>query len=544
MASDETPAETTERKAALIPASIRFHKEGKNNQLLVVTIEPSKDFPVDIAINTIQEWIRDQGCSEWLQDEEAIAQFAREARRLEFPKEYILAERKDGQIEIQVSADQLKAWIRLSPPFGGNPPTESDVRQAFEFYRICHGINEERLQEILREGWCERELIAEGSPPIQGNKVRFDELVTDSDHKGAPQERKDGSVNYKDLGLFLSVAKGTPLMRRIPPTEGTPGKGVDGNPIPALMGADRALIPDIGTSISQDDPNVLIATRVGTPSFVENSARVDSMLELEGVNQFTGNVLFDGNVVVKGPVESGFTVNAGLNLTILDTVESADLIAGGNLVLLTGVYGRSKTKISVGGNLEARFLSDCTVYCGGNIEVSDLIAHSFVECEGGVYLGKLGGKGQFYGGSLLALKEVRAQILGSVSESTTLVELAVPRSLRIRYEKIDGDIIKTNQELELAEKEIQLMAPSAGDQEAPKAKKLKEKATALAVKLDELRKEQATMQEKLSVAHRGAIRASEAHRGVILCIGPHKQTINDSMTDIFFHNPVETKTSK
>jgi uncharacterized protein len=544
MTSDEIPVETTERKAALIPASIQFHKKGKNNQLLVAAIEPSKDFPIGIAVNTIHEWIQDQGCGAWFQDEEVIAQFAREARKLEWSTEYVLAERKDVQIEIQVSADRLKAWIHISPAFGGNRLAESDLRQALENNHICYGINEERLQEILRQGQCEREAIAEGSPPVQGNKARFDELITESEHKGTPQERNDGSVNYKDLGLFLSVIKGTPLMRRIPPTEGAPGIGVDGNPIPAPMGADRALIPDIGTAISQDDPNVLIATRVGTPSFVENSARVDSMLELEGVNQFTGNVLFDGNVVVRGPVESGFTVKAGLNLTILDTVESANLVAGGNLVLLTGVYGRSKAKISVGGNLEARFLSDCTVHCGGNIEVSDLISHSIVECEGTVRLGKLGGKGQFYGGSLLALKEIRAQILGSVSESTTLVELGVPRALTIRQEKIDGDILKTNRELELVEKEIQLIAPSSGNQETPKAINLKKKATTLAEKLDELRKAQATIAEKLSVARKGTIRASEVHRGVILRIGSNKQIISELATDVFFHNTVETKPSK
>jgi hypothetical protein len=44
-----------------------------------------------------------------------------------------------------------------------------------------------------------------------------------------------------------------------------------------------------------------------------------------------GNVIFDGNIIVWGAVESGYTVRAGRDLTILDTVEGADLTAGKDL---------------------------------------------------------------------------------------------------------------------------------------------------------------------------------------------------------------------
>jgi uncharacterized protein len=541
MASDEVPNEVDRRATAPIPGSIHLFKKGKNSHLLVASIEPSSDFPVGIAINTIHEWIQDQGCDEWFQDEESISLMAREARRLELAKEYVLAERKDCQIEIQISADRLKAWIRISPSFGGDPLTESQLKQALEEQHIYFGINEARLKEILQQGHCERELFAEGIPPIQGNKARFEELVKESEHRGVPQERKDGSVDYKDLGLFITVSQGTPVMRRIPPTMGTPGTGIDGAPIPAFMGTDRALVPDVGTAISEDDPDVLVATRVGQPSFMENSVRIDPTLVVDAVNPSTGNVIFDGNILIRGPVESGFTVKAGQDLTILDTVEGANLIVGKNLVLLTGVYGKTKSKISVEGNLEARFLSDCTVHCKGNIEVADLIAHSIIECEGTVHLGKLGGKGQFYGGKLLALKGVRAQILGSVSESTTLVELAVPPSLIPRQEKIDGDIAKTSRELEQAEKEIQFVIDPTGELAGPRAKALKKKVSTLSAKLDELKKEQEKIQDKLAAVDKGFIKASEAHRGVMLCVGSYRQTVSDRMTDVYFHAPVEKK---
>jgi uncharacterized protein len=526
-----------------IPACIRFNKKGKNGQLLAATVEPDGDSSMGFPANTIHEWIRSQGCDGWLLDEEVVSLFVREMRRLKVAKEYVLAERKDCQIELQVSPDRLKAWICIAPAFGGEPLTELLVRQTLENQNVRYGINEARLQEIIQEGGCEKEVIAEGIPPTQGEKARFEHLVRESEHKGVPQERKDGSVDYKDLGLFLSVIKGAPLLKRIPPTQGIPGTGIDGNSLPALGGADRALIPGVGAAISKEDPNIIIATRDGQPIFLENSVRVDSTLELDAVNHYTGNVTFDGNILVRGPVESGFTVKAGQDLTILDTVEGADLIAGRNLVLLTGVYGKSKTKISVEGKLEARFLSDCTIRCGGDIEVTDLIAHCMVDCEGSVHLGKYGGKGQFYGGKLLALREIRAQILGAVSESTTLVELAPPRSLILRRDDVEDEIVKTGFELAAAQKELQSIATLPLEQGGPKINELKKRVAHLAEKLEELKKEQVKISEKLKASRNGRIKASAAHRGVILCIGSHRQTIGELMGDLVFQGPPEEKPS-
>jgi uncharacterized protein len=524
-----------------IPACIRFYKKGKDSQLLVAAVEPNGDSSIGIVAKTIQDWIGGQGCDGWLLNEEEISQFAREMRRLKSVKEYVVAERRDCGIEIQISPDRLNAWICITPAFGGEPLTESLLRQTLENQNVRQGINEARLRTIIKEGQCEKELIAEGIPPIPGEKARFEQLVQESEYKGVPQERRDGSVDYKDLGLFLSVSKGTPLLRRIPPTLGTPGIGVDGIPLPAPAGANRGLIPGSGAAISKDDPNVIIATRAGQPTFIENSARVDPTLEIDAVNHYTGNVVFDGNILVRGSVESGFTVEAGQDLTILDTVEGADLIAGKNLVLLTGVYGRSKTKISVEGNLEARFLSDCTVHCGGNIEVTGLIAHSTVDCEGSVHLGKNGGKGQFFGGKLLALRGVRANILGAAAETTTLVELAPPRSLILRQDQIDGDIVKTERELAIVEKDSKSIANLPPEPEPLKIDNLKKKAARLAEILDELKKEQAKINEKLKASRNGRIRASEVYRGVILCIGSHRQTVNELMLDLDFQRPPEKK---
>ncbi len=524
-----------------IPACIRFFRKGPNDYLLVAATDPSEDFPAGIAVNIIEDWIRSQGCDGWFLHEQAISQLSMEMRRLEDAKEYVVAERKNCQVEVQAAPDRLKAWVRISPAFGGESLTDALLRQALKEHNICFGIKEDKLKRIVQDGACEKEVIAEGIPPIHGKNTKFEPLVLESTHKGAPQEHEDGTVDYKDLGIFLSVTKGTPLLRRIPPTIGTPGTGIDGASIPACPGTDRSPHPGIGTALSEEDPDIIMADRAGQPSFIDNSARVDPTLEIDTVDPSTGNVSFDGNIIIRGPVESGFSVQAGQDLTILDTVEGANLTAGKNMVLLTGVYGKGKTKISVEGNLEAKFLSDCDVYCGGNIEVSDLIAHCFVECSGTVSLGKCGGKGQFFGGKLLALGEVWAQLLGSVSEATTLVEIGRPRALMLRQDGIEKAISAIRQELEIIGEKLKSKGNSPADRKHPGKNNLKEKSIDLAGKLDELKKEQETIQQKLGKSHRAKIRASQVHRGVILCIGSLRQTVSDLITDLCFQPPAEEK---
>jgi uncharacterized protein len=539
--SSEVVTTSEVNQSVPVPSCITFFRHGNEDHLLAASVEPSDKFPVGIPVKRIQEWISMQGCDEWFLHEENIVQLSREVAKLKEAKVYILAEQKDCKIELQVTPDRLKAWIRVHPAFGGMPLSEEVLRKALDDHHIRFGINEALVQQILQNGKCERELLAEGTPPTPGKPVRFEELVKESEHKGVPQEREDGRVDYKDLGLYISVAVGTLLLRRIPPTEGTPGTAVDGAAIPAPPAVDRAAIPSIGTALLKDDPDVIVATRPGQPYFFENSVRVDPTLEIDTVDPSTGNVIFDGNIIVRGPIESGYVVKAGQDLTVLDTVEGADLSAGKNMVLLTGVYGRNKSNVTAGGNLEARFLSDCTVRCGGNIEVMDLIAHCSVECEGIIYLGKSGGKGQAFGGKLVAMRGIQARLLGSVSEAATLVELAPPREVLVRLAKVEEQIEAAQKSIDLIEKKLLQLKENPPEQEDSRIADFANKAATLRETLDSLKNEHGVLQEKADASRKGRIKAAEVHHGVTLRIGKTRKTVNDLTHDLLFVETPEEK---
>ena len=340
-------------------------------------------------------------------------------------------------------------------------------------------------------------------------------------------------------GLYITVSEGTPLLRHFPPTAGTPGKGVNGEPILPLPVNDRLLLPGVGTAISPDDPDLIIATRDGKPFFDDNSVRVDPTLEVNKVDPSTGNVFFDGNIVVWGPVEAGYTVQAGHDLTILDTVEGADLIAGNDITLVTGVYGRGKSKISLKGNLMARFLNDCTIQCGGNIEVTDLMSHCFVECEGALHLGELGGKGQIIGGNIQVLEKAQARIIGSVSEINTRIAVGPSDAFLSRVGRIKEEIRQLRHDLKIIGKQPQSQSEQGHVESKPGFEHMTAKQLALVEKLKTLEEEGTELREKLDSSRNGIIRAEEVYRGAVLSVGTLRKTIEDLTMDFYLYQPAD-----
>ena len=108
-------------------------------------------------------------------------------------------------------------------------------------------------------------------PPIHGKNARFEALVEDARKRILkPQEREDGTVDMRDLGKQITVDKGDALMRRLPPEGGRDGFTIKGETLPAEGGDDIALAAGEGTEISDQDPDLLVATKVGMPWFTHN----------------------------------------------------------------------------------------------------------------------------------------------------------------------------------------------------------------------------------------------------------------------------------
>lgn len=521
------------------PERLKVSKITGDHPALIVTLEPGKANGAVFTQEALQSILRENSAEDWFLVEEQIRRLQAARPSTAGAKSYRIAEVKDAEAHVQITDDRKQAKITIVRPYGGEPVTVEKVREALEKAQVVHGILEARIPELVAFGACKEVLIAEGTPPTSGTEARFEPLIKESDHKGRPQLKEHGKVDHHDLGLFVSTIKGTPLLRRIPPVPGNPGIGVDGSPIPPKSCRERNLVAGPGTAISPEDPNLLIAAVDGQPILSEGTAKVVGKLELDGVGYHTGDIRFDGSVHIAGPIHPGFKVHAGGDIVALDTVDASNLTAGGSIQLRCGVIGRGRSQISAKGNMKARFLNECSVICGGNLEVEDLIANCTIVCEGKVEVGSRGGKGQVYGGKVLATKGIRAQILGAITERETFIEISPSPRLAAREREIKNEIkeIKTRfNDLALS---LTYLKNSTARQKDPRMGKLVKNFQTLKARLEELQEELAEISPKLQVHSEAKITASRAHPGVTLSVGKWKQAI-DSPTDcVVFEQPKE-----
>ena len=189
---------------------------------------------------SIDEVVKQSGADGWFVDETEISRFLREQNdNFTVSKGYRFAEQCDARVEIQISSDRLTACMTLRPPLGGKKVSVDMIAGALRQAGVSYGVLKDQIPDLVAAEVCVNVLIAKGLPPEPGKEVSFKKLVDEIENAGHPQERADGRVDYHEIGLIRSVVKGTPLIRRTPPTPGTPGVGVDGLPIAPVPGKIR-----------------------------------------------------------------------------------------------------------------------------------------------------------------------------------------------------------------------------------------------------------------------------------------------------------------
>jgi uncharacterized protein len=154
-------------------------------------------------------------------------------------------------------------------------------------------------------------------------------------------------------------------------------------------------------------------------------------------------------------------------------------------------------------------------------------------------LGKLGGKGQIIGGTIRALREIQAQIIGSVSELTTRCEVGMSDELLLRADKIKGEIDVTQHDLQEVGKKLQSLWDQGAGTDDPRFKSLSEKEAVFTDILDALQSEEKDIQNKLAASRNGKIRAEQVYRGAELRVGSVRQSIADLTADFCLFQPRE-----
>lgn len=350
---------------------------------------------------------------------------------------------------ISVSQDRMLASARFYPASdNGRPYTKDNILSDLRINKIAYGIDNEAIEGYLaNKQYCTDYILAKGTPAREGR----DAYITykfETDNKIRPTLKEDGSVDFFNLNVVTHCKAGDLLAVLTKEDRGDEGKDILGNTIKPHDVKRMSLSYGLNIDINEDRTEIYSKVN-GHVSLVNGKVFVADVLEVENVDNSTGNIDYEGNVKINGNVCSNFMVKAKGDIEVKGIVEGAYIEAGGNIVLARGINGMSKGVLKAEGNIIAKFLENCKAYSGGYIETESIL-HSSVQAKTDINV--VGRKGFITGGSVSATNSIKVKTLGSPMGAITEVAVGVDPTVTNRYQEL-------SKEIQTDQKNLKVMVP-------------------------------------------------------------------------------------
>lgn len=327
----------------------------------------------------------------------------------------------DAVCKAYIAGNKMSAYLFAVPPLdGGQPLDEECILCCLEDAGIAGGLDRDCMKQMIaQQTYLQVFQIAQGVPAVDG---KDGEVIPQIDYNSGIEIRQDerGNADFKNINTIHCLTKDQVICAILPPQEGVPGKDVKGAVLPARNGK-AAKDPSGKNTLLSPDKTRLLAAVDGQVTLKNGCFHVEPVLEIPGnVDYGVGNVYFNGDVVIRGDLCNGFTVKAEGSVTVHGMVESADIIAGGDVLIYKGMNGNFSGYIEAKGSVKASFLENCTVYTEADLYADSIIA-SKIFCGASVYV--LTKHGAIIGGTITAANAVEAKIIGSQSRRETDIVL-------------------------------------------------------------------------------------------------------------------------
>jgi len=499
-------------------------------------IVPPKGDGAEVAFDDIKSYIVNKHIKDvdFNKVREAVEEnFYEEIKIAEAQEEY----KEDAKFEVEITKDKMKAYGILIPPAGGGKwLNEDEALSIIKEKGIVHGVKIDVVNRLIQKKQCnERFLIAEGDYPVHGKDAEI-KFYFERNKKNVPVLLEDGRVDFRNLNLIENVTKGKLLASKIPVEKGVPGKNVFGEEIPPKEGRDFNLPVGKNVEVSEDGLNCFAGID-GQVLYIGGKINVYPVFEVAGdVDTSTGNIDFLGSVIVRGSVREGFKVKAEGDVEVYGTVEGAEIIAGGNIVLYRGIQGRDKGLLRAQGNIFAKYIEHSKIEAKGDVVAGDAIMHSIVNAGKRVEVG--GKKGLIVGGIVRAGDEISAKTIGSSMATTTIIEVGINPIIKQNYlktkeklDRLEKDYIKTKQAVELLKK-LESVGKLTHDKKYM-LEKLYNTLNHLEKQLELSKKEIDIMREEVDEIDKGRVKAlNKIFPGVSVTIGSATMKVRDDLVNV------------
>lgn len=395
----------------------------------------------------------------------------------------------------------------------------------------------------------------EGSPVmfsfVKGRKAingKVSKVVLDYDFKvDIGRETADGKIDFKERGFVHNVDEGFKIAHYDEEIPTIDGLDIYNNVIRATYDKDECYRLGDNVEVASDGVNIVTTTK-GVLSDANNILKVHNIIEIDNVDLATGNINVRGSVLIKENIIPGFTIQSDGDVIVYGNVTDARIFASGNLIVSAGITGGSFSKIEIQGSIYAGFLSNVTVESKSDVVVGQIL-NSNVTADNRVIA--MNGKGAIIGGHIFAKKGVYAKVIGSISETLSLITVGRDIESENRLKTITGILKKNREDIEQSKALLggeYFRNPKSFIANLPNDKKetvrdILRKVAKLVQETNEVnkeRKEIASEMEKLFVY--GVSVVDTIFAGVSLYIVTAKKTINkkQSYTEFYYSNEYDT----
>ena len=358
--------------------------------------------------------------------------------------QYIVDERAMGYVNIcndtlfiespiRISEDQLNVYVNVHAPSKSTRLlTHETIKKRLECLGIKQGIDEDAIQQAQEKAFSKTDtvheiLIAEGKAPQNGNDTWFKFSFQREKQAGSYIDVTD-RMDFKERRSIQNAKAGDVIAQKVLPTSGQDGEDVFGNILTAEPGRDWDLNPIEGVCVSEDK-QTYTAEKDGMITLIgEDRIGIFNAYKIPvDVDFSTGNLDMDGSLIINGWVREGFSVKASGDIFIGEGMENAAIRCGANFKVNRGIFGKGKSFVIVKGDVISDFIEGARVNAGGNVFVKNSIVRSAITSKGRV--DATSGKGRIMGGTVFALKGVRANEIGTEMGTETIIKVGrVPKA--------------------------------------------------------------------------------------------------------------------
>ncbi len=362
-------------------------------------------------------------------------------------------EKLSARIDIEISKNDLLAFITISPPQkGGGHPEIEDLYEIMNKNGIVSGIDEDVIKKTIKKRIYNRKIkIASGEYPVPANPQKM-KYYFNVDGGKPYLKMKYGKINLKELDFIHNRKKDELIAEIIPPTTGKPGFTIKGK-ILSIPPAPKQKIVKSGRNTYTDKTGRRIFSNIdGNVRIAGDSIIVEPVVTVNNINYETGNIRFDGSVIIKDSIASDFSVKAGGIIQIKKCVNKAFLKSGSNIILRSGINGNGRGYIECGGDLYAKYIDSSIIKSDGNVFVEEAVMNSELYIKGNLVL--TGKRAEIIGGTAIIGGSLRCKKIGNIYDARTRIFVSMNPDKFIRYSSFLKELNAEKQKLDTIDEKI------------------------------------------------------------------------------------------